>query len=342
MQTMRAAVFVGPGRIEVQQRPTAVLAGPADVLLRVEACGICGTDLHVVADPPAHPATVGVVLGHELIGIVVEAGREAVGLGVGERVAVSPNLSCGACAECKRGLFSSCANFSTIGIFQDGGLADFVSVPARACHPISLALSPRMAALAEPLSCVLNGVQQAQPVPGQIAVVHGAGAIGLLFLAVLTAAGVRCIVVEPSAARRQAARDMEAWAVLDPTTADVTAEVLRLTGGGADLTVDAVGSQLSLALDVVRPRGRVLLFGMDSRARAAVGQILITRKELTVVGTYVGDFMFPDAVRLLEAKLLDLGPVVSHWLPLDALQDGLTALRDGTAVKVVIEIGGAC
>lgn len=338
--TMRAAVFVAPGQVEVQQRAPAVLAGTRDVLLRVEACGICGTDLHVLEDPPAHPATVGVVLGHELVGIVVEAGSEVVGLTVGQRVVVSPNLSCAACPECKRGLFSACADFSTVGIFQDGGLADLVSVPARACHPISLALPRRTAALAEPLSCVLNGIRQAAAVPGQIAVVHGAGAIGLLFLAVLTAAGVRCIVVEPAPARRDAAVKMGAWAVLDPRVGDVAAEVLGLTGDGADLAVDAVGSQLALALEVVRPRGRVLLFGMNSQATAAIGQNLITRKELIVFGTYVGDFTFPDAVRLLEADVLDLSPVVSHWLPLEALQDGLAALTAGTAVKVVIDLSG--
>jgi threonine dehydrogenase-like Zn-dependent dehydrogenase len=339
-ETIRAAVFVRAGTVELQTRPRPVLADPADVLLRVEACGICGTDLHILEDPPAHPATQGVVLGHEMVGRVVQTGPQALGLAVGDRVVVSPNLSCGSCTQCKRGLFSACENFSTVGIFRDGALADLVAVPARACHVISPDLPRRTAALAEPLSCVLNGVQQAEPRPGQVAVVLGAGAIGLLFLATLRQAGVRCVVVEPSAPRRQAAERMGAWRVLDPGSQDVTAEVLALTRDGVDLAVDAVGSLLPTALDLVRPRGRVLLFGMNSRARGEIAQNLITRKELVVLGTYVGDFTFPDAVRLLESGLLDLDPVISHWVPLDRLHEGLAALADGSAVKVVVDVIG--
>jgi len=338
---MRAAVFTGAGRVQLQERRVPALEGPSDVLLRVEACGICGTDLHILEEPPGHPAAVGVVLGHEFVGVVVEAGFDAAGVALGDRVVVSPNLSCGSCTPCKRALFSACENFSTVGIFRDGGLADVVCVPARACHVISADLPRRIAALTEPLSCVLNGIQQAAPLPGQVAVVHGAGAIGLLFLAVLSASGMRCIVVEPSAVRREVAARMGAWHDLDPGVDDVVAEVLALTGDGADLAVDAVGSQLPLALDVVRPRGRVLLFGMNLRARGEIGQNLITRKELVVFGTYVGDFTFPAAIRLLESGVLDLDLVVSHFLPLDRLTDGLRALDDGSAVKVVIDVSGA-
>jgi threonine dehydrogenase-like Zn-dependent dehydrogenase len=326
--------------VELQTRPRPVLADPGDVLVQVEACGICGTDLHILEDPPGHPANQGVVLGHEMVGVVVERGPSALGVAVGDRVVVSPNLSCGSCTECKRGLFSACENFSTVGIFRDGALADLVSVPSRACHVISAELPRRTAALAEPLSCVLNGVQQAQPQPGQVAVVLGAGAIGLLFLAVLQQAGVRCVVVEPSQPRRHAAERMGAWQVVDPTAVDLAATVHSLTRDGVDLAVDAVGSLLPAALDVVRPRGRVLLFGMNSRARGEIAQNVITRKELVVFGTYVGDFTFPDAVRLLESGLLDLDPIVSHWLSLDRLQDGLAALADGSAVKVVIDVVG--
>jgi len=338
---VRAAVFLRPGTVELQQRQMPTLSSPADALIRVEACGICGTDLHILEDPPGHPAAPGVVLGHELVGIVLELGPDALGLRVGDRVVVSPNLSCGSCPPCKRGLFSACEHFSTVGIFRDGGLADAVSVPAPACHIVSADLPRRIAALTEPLSCVLNGVMQAAPVPGQVAAVIGAGAIGLLFLAVLSAAGVRCVVVEPSAVRRDAAVRMGAWQALDPGNTDVATDLVTLTGDGVDLAVDAVGSQLSIALDVTRPRGRVLLFGMNTRARADIGQNLITRKELTVFGTYVGDFMFPAAIRLLESGVLDLEPVVSHWVPLDSLAAGLAALADGSAVKVVIDVIGA-
>ena len=323
------------------ERPRPALASAADVLIAVEACGICGTDLHILEDPPGHPATRGVVLGHELVGHVAQAGPEARGVMVGDRVVVAPNISCGSCAPCKRGAPSACQDFSTVGIFRDGGLTDLVSVPAKACHSVAEALPARVAALAEPLSCVLNGVRRVRPMPGEVAVIHGAGAIGLLFLAVLGAGGVRCVVAEPVARRREAALLMGAAATVDPATADVRAAVTALQPGGADLAVDAVGSQFGAAVAEVRPGGGVLLFGMNSQARSAIAQNDITRREITVYGAYVGEATFPAAVRLLESGLLRLDPVVSHYLPLDRAQDAIDTLRSGGAVKAVLDVAGS-
>jgi threonine dehydrogenase-like Zn-dependent dehydrogenase len=339
--TIRAVVLHGPGRIRLCERPRPALASEADVLIAVEACGICGTDLHILEDPPGHPATPGVVLGHELVGHVAEAGPQARGVAVGDRVVVAPNISCGSCAPCKQGTPSACLSFSTVGIFRDGGLADLVTVPARACHRVAEALPARMAALAEPLSCVLNGVRRVRPMPGEVAVIHGAGAIGLLFLAVLGAGGVRCVVAEPVAARREVAGLMGAAATVDPATADVRAAITALQPGGADLAVDAVGSQFGAAVAEVRPGGGVLLFGMNSQARTTIAQNDITRREISVYGAYVGETTFPAAVRLLESGLLRLDPVVSHFVPLDRAQDAIDALKSGRAVKAVLDVAGS-
>ncbi len=339
--TIRAVVFQGPGRIQLCERPRPALASAADVLIAVEACGICGTDLHILENPPGHPATPGVVLGHEMVGHVAEAGPEARGVTVGDRVVVAPNISCGSCASCKQGAPSACLSSSTVGIFRDGGLADLVSVPARACHRVAEALPARVAALTEPLSCVLNGVRRVRPMPGEVAVIHGAGAIGLLFLAVLGAGGVRCVVAEPVALRREAARLMGAAATVDPATADVRATVSALQPGGADLAVDAVGSQFGAAVAEVRPGGGVLLFGMNSQARSAIAQNDITRREITVYGAYVGEATFPAAVRQLESGLLRLDPVISHYLPLERAQDAIDTLRSGGAVKAVLDVAGS-
>lgn len=339
--TVRGAVFAGPGKVEVRRLPSPRLASDSDVLIAIEACGICGTDLHILEDPPGHPARPGVVLGHEMVGRIIEAGSAATGVAMGDRVVVAPNLACGSCHNCKAGLLSACENYTTIGIFRDGGLCDRVSVPARACHRISDRLPSHIAALTEPLSCVLNGIQQAKPLPGEVAMIYGAGAIGLLFLAVLTAAGVRCVVVEPMNVRRETAQRMGAARVVDPTLRDPGAAVSELGTDRADLTVDAVGSQVAAALGATRPRGRVLLFGMNSQARAQIAQNAITRHELVVFGTYVGDFTFPAAVRLQESGLLNLEPVVSHRLPLERAAEAVAALREGDAVKVVLSVAGS-
>ncbi|ADB53852.1 L-threonine dehydrogenase [Conexibacter woesei] len=339
-RTMRAAIFEGPGRLVISERPIPQLHAPDDVLIEVEACGVCGTDVHILSDPPGHPGTPGCVLGHEFVGRVRGVGAEARDVAVGDRVVVAPNLSCGTCAACKKGLTAHCERFTTIGIFRDGGMASHVVVPALACHQIADDLPAQVAALVEPLSCVFNGIQQAKLVPGETVVVIGAGAIGLMFLALLRAGGAsRVVVVEPGELRRGIALEMGADYALDPRDAGFAEAVENALGGaGADVVVDAVGSQLPAAIELAAPRGRVLLFGMDAHARGALPQVEITRRELVVFGTYVGDHTFPDTIRVLESGVIDLAPLVSHWVSLEELPETLDEIRGGSAVKAVIDL----
>ncbi|MBB4661536.1 alcohol dehydrogenase catalytic domain-containing protein [Conexibacter arvalis] len=343
-RTMRAAIFEGPGRLVLGERPVPAIAAPDEVLIAVEACGVCGTDVHILADPPGHPAKAGCVLGHELVGRIAEVGPEALDVAVGDRVVVAPNLNCGGCDACKRGLLAHCERFTTIGIFRDGGMASHVVAPAHACHRISDALPARVAALVEPLSCVYNGIEQARLVPGETAVVLGAGAIGLMFAALLRAGGAsRVVVVEPGELRREIALRIGASAALDPR-AEGFAEALEAALGtavGADVVVDAVGSQLPAAIGHAAPRGRVLLFGMDARAHGEVPQVEITRRELVVFGTYIGDHTFPATIRLLESGVVDLTPLISHWVGLDELPATLEAVRGDSVVKAVVDLARA-
>src|SRR5205823_4614918 len=214
--TMRAAVFSGPGRLEILERPVPHLDSPSDVVLDVEACGICGSDLQILSDPPRHPAKAGVVLGHEFVGVVADAGSDATDLHVGDRVVVAPNISCGACGPCRRGRRNHCERFTTLGVFADGGLAPKVRVPASQCHPISADLPAHVAALAEPLSTVVHGARQAAVFPGESAVVIGAGPIGLMFVALLTLAGANVVAVEPATDRAALAERLGPTRVVAP------------------------------------------------------------------------------------------------------------------------------
>ena len=316
---MPAAVLAAGGRLEIAERPMPSLAGPEDVLLDVAACGICGTDLRILDG--AHPAAAGVILGHEFAGTVSEVGEGVTSLEPGERVVVAPNVSCGQCEWCRRGLRNQCERFTTHGVFVDGGLAPRVRVPASACHPVSPSLPGHVAALVEPLSTVVHGFRQARPFPGERALVIGGGPIGLMFVALLRLAGLRVGVVEPSEERAELARRMGAE---------------ELDGAGADIVVDAVGSQLGAALDRVAKGGRILLFGVDARARVEIAQERITRDELTILGSFVGQDVFPDAIRLLEGGQLDLEPLVTHRIGLEELPAAVEELRAGRAVKVEV------
>jgi threonine dehydrogenase-like Zn-dependent dehydrogenase len=337
--SMTAAVFQGDGVLSIVERAVPSAAG-ADVLIEVEACGVCGTDIHVLEVPPAHPALPGVIMGHEFVGMVRETGPAAAGVEVGERVAVAANLSCGSCLSCKRGRPNHCERFTTMGIFRDGGLARFATAPARSCHVVTKDIPRHIAALTEPLSCVVNGVEQARLLPGESVAVFGAGPVGLLFLALFRAAGAGLlVVVEPWELRRDAAKRMGADECVDPSSGDPASAVRDATSGaGADVVVDAVGDQLGPALSAVRVGGRVLLFGMNSRARPAVRQYDITRNELTVLGAYVGSNVFPKAARVLSSGLVDLDPMISHRVPLHELPRAFDAIREGKAVKVVVDL----
>jgi 2-desacetyl-2-hydroxyethyl bacteriochlorophyllide A dehydrogenase len=317
---MPAAVLAGAGRLEIAERPVPTANGAQDVLLDVAACGICGTDLQILGG--GHPATPGVILGHEFTGTIAEVGESVSSLAPGERVVVAPNVSCGQCEWCRRGLRNQCVNFTTHGVFVDGGLAPHVRVPASACHPISSALPAHVAALVEPLSTVVHGARQARPFPGEAALVIGAGPIGLMFVALLRLAGLRVAIAEPSEERAELARRMGAE---------------ELGDARADIVVDAVGSQLETALERVAKGGRILLFGVNARARAEIAQEHITRDELTILGSFVGQDVFPDAIRLLEAGRLDLEPMVTHRIGLEELPAAVEELRAGRAVKVEVE-----
>jgi 2-desacetyl-2-hydroxyethyl bacteriochlorophyllide A dehydrogenase len=331
---MRAAVFLGEGRLELEERPEPEPA-PGEVLVEVEACGICGSDLAVLDVPPRHPSTPPVILGHEFVGHVAALGPGVRGVEVGARVIVDPDPKCGACAPCRAGRPSNCENIVALGVYRDGALARFVTTPAETCHPIRDDVPAHLAALAEPLACVVNGTNRAALRPGESAVVFGAGAIGCLFTAIFHAAGASAlVVVEPNPAREPVARAAGATHVLAPDAWAARRD--ELLPDGADVVVDAVGSVLPQAIQAAAMGGRVVLFGMNTNARPAVHQVEITEKGLSVLGTYITNFTFPQAIRLIESGRLDLAPIVSSVLPLARVAEGIAALRSGEATKVVI------
>lgn len=333
---IRAVVFRGAGRWGLETRPAPRVEAPDEVLLRVERAGICGTDLHILAVPPGHPAAPGSILGHEYVATVLEVGSGVEDLAPGDRVVVDPNLTCGTCASCRLGLSNVCERMTTLGIFRHGGLAELNVAPARALHRIAPEVPLDRAVFAEPLACVLHGLERAGLGPGERVAILGAGPIGLLFLLLGRAAGAGpTVVVEPAALRRQRAAELGADRAVDPAGA---ADAVRAaTGGGADLVVDAVGTCLPEALDLVRRGGRVLLFGVNQQAARPVNQYRITRHEVTVLGSFIQRTAFPKVVRLLEGGRLPVERLITHRLPLAEVGRGFEALRAGEAIKVVVE-----
>jgi threonine dehydrogenase-like Zn-dependent dehydrogenase len=332
---MRAAVYEGEGRLVVRDVPDPI-PGPDEVLVEVEACGVCGSDVQIVNVPPGHPSTPPVIIGHEFVGWIRAAGSAVRDAAIGSRVVVDPDPKCGSCDSCKAGRPANCVNIVALGVYRDGALARYVTAPANSVYPISEDVPAELAALVEPLACVVNGTNRAAIRPGESAVVFGAGAIGCLFIAVLRASGAaRIVAIEPSVHRAPVARAVGADVVVTP--AEWAARRTELMPGGADVVVDAVGSVLPQAIEAAAMGARVVIFGMNGNARPEVHQVEIVEKGLAILGSYISNFTFPAAIRLVESGQLNLAPMITATIPLEDTVAGIARIRSGEAVKIVIK-----
>lgn len=335
---MRVPVFMGDGRLEFQDRPVPDIRNGDDVLLAVEACGLCGTDLNILAVPPAHKAAPGTVLGHEFVGTVRQTGPRVTGLKIGDRVVVAPRLTCGLCRYCRRGIVNQCESYQTLGIHIDGGLAPYCVAPERALFRIDPAVTAEDAAFAEVLSCVFSSTMRVPVVPGDSVVILGAGPVGLLYALLYRAGGAgKIIVTDVSPFRLDFAARCGVDAVINAQREDVETAVARLTDLGADIVIDAVGSLLPQAVKLARRGGRIVLFGLQMHAMPAVSQYLITRHELTVHGAFVGINPFPHTVRLLESGVIRPSTLITHRMPVADVAAALAAMRAGETMKVIVE-----
>jgi threonine dehydrogenase-like Zn-dependent dehydrogenase len=302
---MICAVFKGEGKLVLEDRPKPELTKDTDALIKVTGVGICGTDLHILQVPPAHPAKKGIILGHEFTGQIVELGSGIPDFKPGESVLIDPHPGCGQCAACKRG------------------------EPDR-CIPLYTA--------AEPLSCVVNAFDKLQMQPGESVVVLGAGPIGLLFTSLFKAAGAsKLIVSEPAEFRREGAQKCGATKVVDPSKEDLEAVVSRELPDGPNIVVEAVGPLLPQAIELVGGHGRVLQFGHDESVEPVVPVGTMLKKEVVIYGAFIGRHSFERTAAIMESGILPLETIVSHRLPLSRIQEGLDLLRQGKAIKVILE-----
>ncbi len=338
METMYVPIFKGEGRLEYEERPIPRLEQPDDVLVKIEACGICGTDLNILAVPAAHKATPNIIIGHEGVGIVAAVGPEVTDLQPGDRVVIANRLTCGHCRYCRRGLDNQCTNYRTIGTTIDGAFAPYLRAPQRALFKISPAVPRDDAALFEPLSCVVGSVVRAQVEPGSNVVIIGAGPMGMLFALMYQTLGAgQIIMVDVVPYRLNFAQQMGIDHILNPTEIDLPQAVQEITQLGADIVVDAVGNQLGTAIKLARRGGHIVLFGLRPHDQPPVNQYTITRYDLTVHGTFVGLKPFEQTIQLLESRRLSPSGLITHRVPLSELAQGVELMRSGQGMKVLVE-----
>jgi L-iditol 2-dehydrogenase len=291
--------------------------------------------------PPGYIATPNTILGHEFCGTVIDRGEDVHHLQIGDRVVVNPNDYCGVCTYCRKNLPNECENIAALGIHVNGAFAEYCRVSGKVAYPIAKQVPAAEAACAEPLACVINGTHKVRLQPGETAVVIGAGPIGMMMAMMFQASGAgEVIVAERVPYRLDYVRRLGLGRVVDVTAEDLGQVVAEETGIGADVVVDVTGSQLATAIDVARKGGQVLVFGVNTQAVAQFPQSEVTFKELQVLGTWLANATFPEAVRVLESGVLNIAGLITGTIPLSEIRQGLDTLARGEAVKIIVDPRG--
>lgn len=345
---MRAAVYHGPRDIRIEEierpRPAA-----GELLLRVHANGICGTDAAEFASGPQmypihfrHPLTGHegpLVPGHEFAGHVAEIGEGVAGFADDELVVTGAALWCGECAQCRAGRTSICAQYGTIGLHRDGGLAEFVRVPAHiAFRAAPFGLRDDVAVLTQPMAIAVHALRRGRPKAGENVVVLGAGGIGAFLIYALAKAGANVVAVDVSADRLAIARRLGALETV--TGGDVVAVRAGLATRGfvPALVYEVTGSDAGLetAIAAVDPGGRIVSVGIAKHAMS-IDARRVTVKELEIIGTnaLIGKEDVPEAARLLSLDQAVWSGVAPVAIPLDRLvDDGIQPMVEGRATRI--------
>jgi len=331
---------LGGAETALEERPVAA-PGPGEMVLGLRVVGLCGTDLFKLETGSAAP---GMVLGHELVGTVVDLGADVSGFAVGDRVVVPHHVPCGECALCRRGSETLCPVFRE-NLMEPGAFADTVLIKRRAVELAARRLpdhvSDAAAVFMEPAGCVLRGVHRAELAADGAAMVQGAGSMGLLHLLVLKAVypNLSVIVVDPVEDRLATARDLGATATAAPGEVAREAVLAASDGLGADAVFETVGGggPLEAALMLTREGGSVILFAYSpTDARAGFDLNHVFKYERRIIGTYSAALREQAEIfALICDGRLDPSPLVTHIMPLDNFQDGVALARNRRALKVL-------
>ncbi|EMD23382.1 zinc-dependent alcohol dehydrogenase family protein [Amycolatopsis oliviviridis] len=331
---MRAAIVDKPGEIRVGEVPDPK-PGDRQVVVKVGACGICGTDLHI-ADGHFPPTPYPIVPGHEFAGEIVELGADVPGgWKVGDRVAVDPSLFCGYCKPCRSGRGNLCENWNATGDTVNGAFAEYVAVPSANCYRMPDTMTWEQGALVEPVSCAVHGVRRIGVEAGERFLVVGAGTMGLIMQQLLQRAGAQVTVVDRNTARLGRAMDLGAVAV--------AGDVKDLDDEKFEAAADCTGAApaIEAAFDSLQRGGRLLVFGVaPEEARVALSPFRIYNDEITVVGSMAVMNSFGAALDLVASGAVDTGALLTDTLPLERYPEALDLMRSGAGLKVQVIPGG--
>ncbi|WP_406272568.1 zinc-dependent alcohol dehydrogenase family protein [Actinacidiphila glaucinigra] len=327
---MKAVVIAEPGKIELASVEDPA-PGPRDVVVAVAACGLCGTDLHILQGEFA--PTLPIVPGHEFAGEVVAVGSAVTEVAVGDRVAVDPSLHCGECHYCRQGRGNLCERWAAIGVTEPGGAAEFAVAPVANCVVLPDHVATADAALIEPLSCAVRGYDVLRGRLGAHVLIYGSGTMGLMMLELAKRTGAASVdVVDVNPERLATARLLGC-----DNTAGSAQEITRPRGW--EVVVDATGNAAAIqdGLRRVGRGGTFLQFGVaDYAARAVIEPYRIYNQEITITGSMAVLHSYERAAELFAAGVLDPGVFISDRFPLTDYPHAIERFKAGIGRKILV------
>lgn len=337
---MQAVRLLRANQLDLQDIPQPE-PGPGDVLIAVDACGICGSDRHMYAGE--YPTRPPVTLGHEFAGRVIATGSAVECIRVGDLVTGDPNIACGTCGQCRAGRPNLCANLVAIGVQRDGGFAQYLVMPQAQAHVLPDGTDPVHAAFSEPLACCLHALDIARIRPGDSVAIFGGGVIGLLMVQLCRLAGATTIILSTrQKPRRDLALQLGATHAVDPNGGDVVAEIKSLTAGGVDVALECAGVPDTFAQSIssVRRAGAVIIFGVMPQGQAvSVQPFDLLVNEIRLEAAYLNPLTHARAAAMVAGKTLALDPLVSRIVPLTEVPAIISAPPREGEIKIVARPG---
>lgn len=338
---MKSAVFYAKHDIKIVDSPMPS-TGSGEVLIKVMACGVCGTDVHIYeGDKGAAATTPPTILGHEFSGVVEAVGEGITSVRVGQRVCVDPNDTCGQCRPCLSGQAHFCQHMTGIGTTVNGGFAQYVSVRAKQVYPLADGVTFAQGAMGEPVSCCLHGIDLCRIQPSSRVLVIGGGMIGLLMMQLARLAGAhRVALLEPVAEKRALAEKLGADLTLDPRGCDVAAALQAAGFETLETVIECAGlpATAAQAIELASPQATVMLFGLTKPDDTIpLKPFTVFQKELTITASFINPYTMGRAVDLINSGRIDVSSMVAELAPLEQLPDILSRPELRARGKYIID-----
>jgi len=335
---MQAALFDG----KTLKLTSYTLREPAagEVLLRVSACGVCGTDIKIVAGKSV--ATPPVILGHEYCGFIEKVGDRVDNFSLCDFVSVDPNIHCSECRFCRVGKINLCENLKALGVDIDGGFAEYCIVPAKQCYKLPVTINPIQAAVMEPLSCAIYGFEKADIQSGDSVVIVGGGMIGLLMVKMFQLSDAKQIIaVEPDEKRRTILQVSGTDFVINPNDKTYAQTISEITNGGVEAVIECVGSGAAIeqSYQLLKRGGRLVIFGVSPPDQYwQVSPYELFRNDITITGSFLNPFTFQKAVDLVTENKIRLDDIDIKTFPLNRIHDAFKNQIQRKSMKTVIDL----